>query len=72
MPDWRETLAEIVNHLAPPQAEELLSCARTLLEKQETPKQLYMKQSWAGALREFKGQYTSRDLQERIQDWRGN
>ncbi|NUN98315.1 MAG: DUF2281 domain-containing protein, partial [Candidatus Omnitrophica bacterium] len=65
MPDLKETIAEIVDHLAPPQAEELLSFAKTLLERQEAPNQLFMKQSWAGALRDFRGRYTSGELQKR-------
>jgi hypothetical protein len=38
----------------------------------ESKKKSKLRQNWAGALKEYKGQYTSLELQKKALDWRGD
>jgi len=50
---------------------EVLDFARFLMSrKHPTPAGRPVKQDWAGALRGFKSQFTSLELQEKAQEWR--
>ena len=50
---------------------EVLDFAQFLMSrKQLRQKSRTLKQSWAGSLHEFKGQFTSLALQEKANDWR--
>jgi hypothetical protein len=51
---------------------EVLDFARFLMSRKKPQRQNKpLKQDWAGALREYKGRFTSLDLQEKANEWRG-
>lgn len=70
------TLPELVQEL-PPEAQEVvrelveLLLARTKADIVPQPQQP-LRQDWAGALRAYRGQYTSLDLQRAALDWRNS
>jgi hypothetical protein len=43
-----------------------------LLEKQEKKSGRKLRQDWAGALKEYRDQYTSLELQKKALEWRGD
>ncbi len=43
-----------------------------LIEKMMTKRGKKLRQDWAGALRDFRDQYTSLELQKKSLDWRGD
>ena len=43
-----------------------------LLEKRARKPGQKLRQDWAGALRDYRGQYTSVELQEKALEWRGD
>jgi len=68
------TLPELVQEL-PPDAQEVvrelveLLLARPKADARPNP-QPPLRQDWAGALRDLRGQYTALELQHRASDWR--
>jgi hypothetical protein len=46
--------------------------ARFLLETKVRPKQRKLRLTWAGALSEFRGQFTSLELQKKALQWWGD
>ena len=51
---------------------EVLDFARFLMSRKKPQRQSKpLKQDWAGALREYKARFTSLDLQEKANEWRG-
>jgi hypothetical protein len=67
-----ETLEEIVAKLPPELQQEVRDFAQFLAEKKAKPKRNKLKLDWAGGLREFRGQYTSLELQKKSLDWWGD
>ena len=43
-----------------------------LLEKPVRQSGKKLRQDWAGALKDFRGQYTSMELQKKALEWRGD
>jgi len=43
-----------------------------LIERKMPKRRVTLRQDWAGALREVKKEYTSRDLQKKALEWRGD
>ena len=43
-----------------------------LIEKRKAKRGKKLRQDWAGALRDFRDQYTSLELQKKSLDWRGD
>ncbi len=43
-----------------------------LIEKRKAKSGKKLRQDWAGALRDFRDQYTSIELQKKSLDWRGD
>lgn len=64
-----QTLKELIDQLPPELQQEVRDFAEFLLEKKAGRK---LRQDWAGALREYKGQYTSLKLQKKALEWRGD
>jgi len=62
------TLPELVQEL-PPDAQEVVRELVELLLARPNP-QPPLRQAWAGALRDLRGQYTALELQHRASDWR--
>ena len=67
-----KTLEELVRELPPDMQEEVREFAQYLLEKRVKGKKKYLAQTWAGGLKEFRGQYTSLELQKQSLEWRGD
>jgi hypothetical protein len=66
------SLEELIQKLPPELQEEVSDFASYLLETKVKSKQKYLRMTWAGALREFRDQYTSLELQKKALEWRGD
>ncbi|MFW6104985.1 MAG: DUF2281 domain-containing protein [Chloroflexota bacterium] len=66
------TLRELVEQLPPDLQEEARAFVEFLLEKRAERKGVKLRQDWAGALRDYRDQYTSLELQKRASEWRGD
>jgi hypothetical protein len=67
-----KTLDQVLQELPPHLRNEVRDFAQFLLERRAAPKQRKLRQSWAGALSEFRDQYTSLELQKKALDWWGD
>lgn len=67
-----KTIEELVKELPPDLQEEVREFAQFLLEKRARGKRKYLRQTWAGGLKEFRDQYTSLELQRKALEWRGD
>lgn len=72
MREQRKPLEELVKELPPESQEEVREFVQLLLEKRGRKAGRTLRQDWAGALREYRGQYTSLELQQRALQWRGD
>jgi len=70
-----KTLDEIVEatkELPEELQSEVRDFARFLKATRRHPKQKYLRQTWAGALREYRDKYTSLELQKKALEWWGD
>lgn len=65
-------IEELVQKLPPELQQEVWDFAKYLLETKVRFKQKYLRLSWAGALREFRDQFTSLELQKKALEWWGD
>ena len=65
-------LEEVVRELPPDLRDEVRDFAEFLLAKRSRHPGKALRQDWAGALREQRGQYTSLELQRHALEWRGD
>ena len=65
-------LVELVQELPPDVQAEVRDFVEFLLAKHSRKSGKKLRQDWAGALRDFRDQYTSLDLQRQALDWRGD
>jgi hypothetical protein len=72
MHEQTKSLEELVKELPPAFREEVRTFAEFLLEKRARKAGRKLRQDWAGALEEYKDQYTSLELQKRALEWRGD
>ena len=63
-------LEELVRDLPPDLRSEIRDFVEFLLAKHSRPKDRMLHQDWAGALRDYREQYTSLDLEDKSSDWR--
>ena len=68
----RETVQDLVKVLPPDLQKEVEDFARFLIEKRLKKQGKRLSQDWAGALRDYRGQYTSLELQKKAREWRGD
>lgn len=66
------SIEEIVKNLPEEIQKEVTDFIRSLLEKRIKKQGTKLRQDWAGALRDYKSQYTSMELQRKISEWRGD
>ena len=66
------TLNEIINQLPPQLQEVVKEFAEFLLEKRGKKPGRKLRQDWAGALKDYRDQYTSLELQKKALEWRGD
>jgi hypothetical protein len=67
-----KSLGELVEELPPEIEDEVRNFIESLLAKQERTDGRRLRQSWAGALRQYRQQYNSIDLQHQALNWRGD
>jgi hypothetical protein len=67
-----ETMEELIKQLPPDLQKEVEDFARFLLERHVQKRGGKLRQDWAGALREYRGQFTSLELQKKALEWRGD
>ena len=65
-------LKEIVEKLPPALQQEVEDFIEFLLTKWSSKQGRRLRQDWAGALREYRNQYTSLELQKKALEWRGD
>jgi hypothetical protein len=60
-----KTLEELVKELPPELQQEVQDFARFLFETKVQPRHSKLRMNWAGALSEFRGQFTALELQKK-------
>ena len=67
-----QTLKDLIEQLPPELQEEVRDFVQFLLNKKVHKRGRKLRQDWAGALREYRSQYTSLELQRKALEWRGD
>jgi len=67
-----KSLEEMIRQLTPELQQEVADFVEFLLEKRARKRGKPLRQDWAGALREYRDQYTALDLQKKALEWRGD
>jgi uncharacterized protein DUF2281 len=67
-----KTLEELMRELPPELQQEVHDFAKFLFETRVRPKHRKLSLNWAGALAEFRDQFTSLDLQKKALEWWGD
>lgn len=67
-----KTLEELIRELPPHLQNEVRDFAQFLADTKVRPKRKHLRMDWAGGLKEFRGQYTSLELQKKALEWRGD
>lgn len=65
-------IEEMVKELPPELQQEVLDFVQFLLEKRGRKTGRTLRQDWAGALRNYRDQYSSLELQKKAIEWRGD
>ncbi len=66
------SIEEMIKSLPEDLQKQVTEYVRSLLEKRAKKSGIKLSQDWAGALRDYKSQYTSVELQKKINEWRGD
>jgi hypothetical protein len=72
MSESTKPLAELIENLPPEIEEEVRDFVEFLLERRVRKPGKKLRQDWAGALKDYRAQYTSLELQKRALEWRGD
>ena len=67
-----KTLEELIKELPPELQQEVQDFARYLFETKVQVRHAKLRMNWAGALSEFRGQFTSLELQRKALEWWGD
>lgn len=67
-----KSLEELIKELPPQLQNEVREYAQYLVDAKVKQKRKYLRMDWAGGLKEFRGQYTSLELQKKALEWRGD
>lgn len=67
-----KSIEEMIRELPPELRREVEDFIQFLLEKRVRKTGRRLRQDWAGALGDFRDQYTSLELQKRALEWRGD
>ncbi len=67
-----KTLEELIKELPPELQREVKDFVQFLLERRAQKHGRKLRQDWAGALRDYRDQYTSLELQKKALEWRGD
>lgn len=68
----QQIIEEMFNKLSPDLQREVEDFMRFLLERRKRKYGKKLRQDWAGALKDYRDQFTSMDLQEKALEWRGH
>jgi hypothetical protein len=68
----RQTIDELIKALPPELQREVEDFARFLIERRGQKRGEKLRQNWAGALRDYRVQYTSLELEKKALEWRGD
>ncbi len=66
------TIEQLMQALPPELQQEVEDFARYLVEKRALKTGHILRQDWAGAIQDYRDEYTSLDLQKKALDWRGD
>jgi hypothetical protein len=72
MQEHAKPLEELVKELPPDCKEEVRDFVEFLLERRKRKHGKKLRQDWAGALKDYRDQYTSLELQKKALEWRGD
>jgi len=64
-----KSVDEVIRDLPPDLQRQVLEFAEFLKRKRASGEQMKLRLSWAGALSEYREQYTSLSLQKKAQEW---
>jgi hypothetical protein len=67
-----KTLEEMIRSLPPEAQRQVAEFVKHLAEAPKPPPKRKLDQRWAGALRKYRDQYTSLQLQRKALEWRGD
>ncbi len=67
-----KTIEEKIKELPPELQQEVADFVEFLLKTKVRRKQKKLRMTWAGALREFRDQFTSLELQKKALEWWGD
>ena len=67
-----KSIDERIKNLPPALKKEVEEFVNSLLKKRRKKKGKKLRQDWAGALRDYRDQYTSLELQKKALEWRGD
>lgn len=67
-----ENIEEMVKKLPPELQREVVDFVNFLIEKKTRKQGRKLRQDWAGALKDYRDQYTSLELQKKALEWRGD
>jgi hypothetical protein len=67
-----KTLEEMIRDLSPDAQRQVADLVRRLAESSKAGPKRNLDQRWAGALKRYRDQYTSLQLQKKALEWRGD
>ena len=65
-----KTLPQLIQELSPDEQKTVREFVEFLLTKRRHKKRRFLRQNWAGALREYREHYTPQELERRALEWR--
>ena len=65
-------LDQLINELPPESQAEVRNSVESLIEKRPHKSERHLRQTWAGALEDYREQFTSLEFQKKSLDWRGD
>ena len=72
MPNITTSLSEFIQQLPVDVQLEVRDFAEFLLHKRQPKPRRYVRQTWAGALRDYRNDYSSLELQKKASEWRSD
>ena len=66
------SLEQLLKELPPESQAEVTDFVESLIERRKRQSTVHLRQTWAGALGDYREQFTSLELQKKSLDWRGD
>jgi len=67
-----KSIEERIKNLPPTLKKEVEEFVNSLLKRRRKKSGKKLRQDWAGALKDYRDQYTSLELQKKASEWRGD